>query len=364
MKKYAYYLPQFHRIPENDKWWGEGFTEWTNVKKAKKLFIDHKQPKEPLDNNYYSLENIETMKWQGDLLKQYHLDGFIFYHYYFTGKKLLEKPIELLLKHKEVKLDFFFCWANHSWYRSWEGSKEILIEQTYGSILDWEEHFQYLLQFFNDQRYVKRDNKPIFMIFKSDFKEKNEILNYFDKRCKESGFNGICVIETMTSYNNKKIINFKNNLNNESSFIHFREPDASTVQYTNSVSHILFKVYNKVRKCMMNFGIPYIEKYSGDNLFDIMIKKKYPSKTFIRGLFFEWDNTPRHSYRGYIISPPKKELFFKYMDSIKDSEFLFINAWNEWCEGMILEPTKENGYKYLEWIKEWSEKNENRINGV
>ncbi len=356
MKKYAYYLPQFHRIPENDEWWGEGFTEWTNVKKAQKLYKNHKQPKVPLNNNYYYLNDIKTIKWQTDLLKKYQLDGLIFYHYYFTGRKLLEKPAELLLKHEDVKLNFFFCWANHSWFRSWEGSKELLLEQTYGTMQEWEDHFQYLLQFFSDKRYVKIDNKPVLMLFKSNFQEKNEMLDYFDERCREKGFNGICIIETLSSYKNSEIDKFKKDINSHTDYIHIREPDASIIHYRETFLHILFRIYNKIRKQIRVFGLSYVEKYSGDKLFKNMISRKFQSKKFIRGLFFEWDNTPRHSYRGYIITPPTKELFFKYMNSIKDDDFLFINAWNEWCEGMILEPTVENEYKYLEWIKEWSEK--------
>lgn len=224
MKLYAYYLPQFHCIPENDEWWGKGFTEWTNVKKAKALFYNHKQPKKPLNDNYYSLDNIETLEWQSKLLNDYKIDGLIFYHYYFCGKKLLEKPAEMLLKNKNIKIEFFFCWANHSWFRSWEGSKKLLLEQKYGREKEWDEHFEYLLDFFKDSRYQKRDNKPIFMIHKSEFKEKKEMFDYFDKKCKENGFDGICVIETFERYSKKKINIYTKEKSNQTEFIHLREP--------------------------------------------------------------------------------------------------------------------------------------------
>lgn len=364
MKIFAYYLPQFHCIPENDEWWGKGFTEWTNVKKAKPLFKGHNQPKIPLNNNYYSLDKSETLKWQSNLLKKYKMDGLIFYHYYFTGKKLLEKPAEMLLNNKDIELNFFFCWANHSWFRSWEGSKKLLLEQKYGEKEEWEEHFKYLLPFFKDSRYQKKDNKPLLMLFKTEFEEKKAMIEYFNKRCIENGFNGICIIETLETHNEKKIEKFRYSTSKYTEYIHLREPNSTLIDYSSSVIGFLKRIINK-NKMFYNklFNKQLVKKYSGNKFFDFMCKSYYFDKNIIRGLFFEWDNTPRHSERGYIITPPEKSKFIKYMNLIKKDEFVFVNAWNEWCEGMILEPTEDNKYKYLEWIKEWKE-NENRINGV
>ncbi len=189
MKILAYYLPQFHEIEENNKWWGKGFTEWTNVKKGKKLFKTQNQPFVPLNNNYYNLLNKETVKWQTELAKKYGVYGFCYYHYWFEGKKLLEKPVENLLKWKNIDQKFCFCWANHSWKKTWNGLNEILMEQKYGNEDSWNKHFDYLLQFFKDERYIKIDNKPIFMIFKlKDIKDINEMLDFFNKKCIENGF--------------------------------------------------------------------------------------------------------------------------------------------------------------------------------
>ncbi|WP_423217195.1 glycoside hydrolase family 99-like domain-containing protein [Streptococcus equinus] len=355
MKKYAFYLPQFHRIPENDMWWGEGFTEWTNVKKANPLFRNHKQPKAPLNNNYYVLDNPEVLKWQADLANSYGIDGMIFYHYYFCGKKLLERPAEILLKNKDIPMNFFFCWANHSWFRSWEGSKELLLEQKYGKREDWEKHFLYLLPFFKDNRYLKIDNKPVFMLFKTDFEEKDDYIDYLNERCVDFGFSGIEIIETINSIE-------KLNKNDNDNIKFIREPDTSVNLFRKE--KIIFRFKNKIGKIMRKLSYNYVEKYDGNNIFREAINFNGKERNIIRGLCFEWDNTPRHGLRGYLITPPSKENFMAYMDSIKDSDFLFINAWNEWCEGMILEPTEENGYKYLEWLKEWSEKNENRVDGI
>lgn len=351
MKKFAFYLPQFHCIPENDMWWGKGFTEWVNVKKARPLYKGHLQPKKPLNQNYYNLLEPETLIWQSKLINEYRLDGLIYYHYYFEGKKLLEKPAEMLLTSKDVPINFFFCWANHSWLKSWEGSKEVLIAQTYGGEKEWEAHFQYLLPFFRDGRYEKYQNKPVFMLFACDFEKKNEMLAYFDRRCKSYGFSGICVIETLESYHEKKIMKFDSQKSIYTEFVFLREPVSSLRAF--SSSSIMPRIKNRLGKIACKYlKYPYIAKRNGNDLFHIMSCWKTNRTDIIRGLFFEWDNTPRHNYRGYVITPPTKENFLKYIDTVKNSEYLFINAWNEWCEGMILEPTEENGFKYLEWIKE------------
>ena len=155
MKIFAFYLPQYHTIPENNTWWGEGFTEWTNVKKAKPLYYQHNQPRIPLNNNYYDLSNDNTLIWQSKLLKEYKIDGLCFYHYWFKNKKLLEKPAEKLLHNKKIDIPFFFSWANEPWTRSWDGlNKNILIDQDYGDRQDWINHFNYLKPFFKDLMWI------------------------------------------------------------------------------------------------------------------------------------------------------------------------------------------------------------------
>jgi hypothetical protein len=353
MKKYAYYLPQFHSIPENDLWWGKNFTEWTNVKKAKPLFKNHLQPKIPLNDYYYDLSNIETLKWQANLADKYTIDGMIFYHYYFTGRKILEKPAELLLKNKEIPMNFFFCWANHDWNRSWQGNKEILIKQTYGEKIDWEKHFQYLLPFFKDSRYQKENNRPLFMVFSSNFDKKNELFNYLNQRCIDNGFDGMCLFERSNSYDIKDIKNQFDNVSKATNYLYIREPELSGTLYLKSIRNIIIYIKTKLKQRYPKVEFKKLISYDGNELFKYMTKNKLNSNV-ARGLFFEWDNTPRHGKRGYIITPPSKERFIDYMNSIKDISYLFINAWNEWGEGMMLEPSEENSFKYLEWLYEWS----------
>ena len=360
MKKFAFYLPQFHEIKENNEWWGKGFTEWTNVKKAESLFKGHIQPKHPLNDNYYNLLNKDTVVWQTELMKKYKVDGMIYYHYYFEGKHLLEKPAENLLHWKDIEQPFFFCWANHTWNRSWEGTTEVLLEQTYGGKESWERHFEYLLPFFKDSRYEKCDNKPVFMLFISDFKERKDMFEFFDKKCKENGFDGIYLIETFGGKgqwpDNLQMFTADKCAQTEKIFI--REYSLSIERYVGMKRYYPRRIVDKLHKtCNHLIGKQFVTHYRGDDLYNIIINNEPYGEQYVHGLSLEWDNTPRHKTRGYIVSSPSKKMFFKALDKCSDGEYVFINAWNEWAEGMILEPTKDNGYKYLEWIKEWSEKN-------
>lgn len=354
MKKFAFYLPQFHEIPENNRWWGKGFTEWTKVRNAKPLYKGHVQPKEPLNDNYYCLLDKSAVEWQTSLLHEYKVDGFVYYHYYFEGKLLLNKPAENLLKWREIDQPFFFCWANHTWNRAWEEKREILIEQTYGDESSWEHHFEYLLPFFRDARYEKVNNKPLFMLFESDFSQKKQMMAYFDKRCKDCGFEGIYVIETYKAQRwPDDLLTFKNNKCDQCEKILFRESTAASSIYRISNKFSPWWFGFKIKEILAKHGLSIgLKKFDGNKLYDVMINQEPKGNEFLHSVFFEWDNTPRHGIRGFVISPPDKDRFFRFIASIKNDDYLFINAWNEWAEGMMLEPSKEKQYTYLEWLKE------------
>lgn len=364
MRLFAFYLPQYHEIEENNKWWGNGFTEWTHVKNAKPLFKGHKQPIAPLNDNYYNLLDKDTVIWQTKLMKEYGIDGMVYYHYYFCGKKLLEKPAENLLKWKDINQPFMFCWANHSWYKAVNGKKDLLIAQEYGSEEEWSHHIEYLLDFFKDERYVKKNNKPMFMIHDCSFSAKKMMMDVFDRKCKEAGFDGIEIIETYHGNNWPNDLNeFTENVSNQTGAVFFREPTVGTFIYR-FINNSFFKKWcGKARRFIArNFCPGLVDKYNGNNLYEIMMEKE-PKKldsnlNLYHGIFMKWDNTPRHRGRGYIIEEPTQNVINKWFDFVTNDEYVFINAWNEWAEGMVLEPTKENGYKYLKWIKEWRE---NRI---
>lgn len=151
VKPIAFYLPQFHTIPENDMWWGKGFTEWTNVKKGRPMYLGHYQPIVPLNKNYYNLLENDTIKKQMNLARKHGIYGFCFYHYYTNGKLLLERPAEMVLENPYLNFPFCFAWANQSWTRAWngkDGENQILLQQQYGNEEEWEKHFEYLLKFF------------------------------------------------------------------------------------------------------------------------------------------------------------------------------------------------------------------------
>lgn len=182
MKIIAFYLPQFHEIPENNEWWGEGFTEWVNVKKAKPLFEGHNQPRVPLDDKYYDLLDDEVKIWQAKIAKENGIYGFCYYHYWFNGRKVLERPMEQMLRNNEVDIPFCVCWANEPWTKAWIGRNEIILPQFYGEKKEWKEHFDYLLPFFQDKRYIKENGKPLMVIYRAEvITNLNEMLDYWSE---------------------------------------------------------------------------------------------------------------------------------------------------------------------------------------
>lgn len=362
MKIIAYYLPQFHEVEENNKWWGEGFTEWVSTKNAEKLFEKHDQPKEPLDNNYYNIMNREIVEWQTYIASKYNIYGFCYYHYWFSGDKLLEKPVENLLAWTDIEQKFCFCWANHSWYKSKDGKKQILKEQTYGNIEEWDEHFNYLIEFFNDDRYIKVNNKPLFIIYDSkSIPNINDRVAFYDKKCKENGFSGISIVESINQKKYSKKCNLTEN-------ILLREPAIafSNISFMNRLKRkVKMSILNmctgrkiRVLDKVMNLPIKYSYDMIWSNIVKFAENTLEKEKNIYLGAFTNWDNTPRHGIRGSVIINNNIEIFKKNMWRLKnlgdkyDVEFLFINAWNEWAEGMYLEPDTKMRYAYLEIIRD------------
>ncbi|RRN76393.1 glycosyl hydrolase, partial [Pseudoxanthomonas sp. SGD-10] len=205
IKPIALYLPQYHEIEENNQWWGKGFTEWTNVKKAKALFEGHYQPHVPLNQHYYDLTNINELVNQASLARDYGIYGFCFYHYWFNGKLLLETPLHNMLESGKPDFPFCLCWANENWTRTWDGQeKEVLMKQEY-SLEDDKAHIKYLIPFFKDSRYIKIGNKPVFLMYRTelhpDIKSATVI---WREEVKKAGFDDLFLI---------RIENFKKDIN-------------------------------------------------------------------------------------------------------------------------------------------------------
>lgn len=370
MKILTFYLPQFHTIPENDKWWGKGFTEWTNTKKTKPLFKNHNQPREPLGDNYYDLSDIEVMKWQAKIAQDHGIYGFCYYHYWFNGKKLLEKPLENMLKDKDVTIPFCLSWANESWTRAWDGGeKDVLMPQEYGHKKEWKEHFNYLVDFFKDERYIKIENKPMFVIYRTNnIPNVNEMIDYWNSLTQEHGFSGLYIVETFTFYQNSIAI--------ESSEAVIEFEPAYTMANVDSIkkkiltmsgvhiNQVKYRIFDKIH----NFIYPKIVKTLNYDLvwWDIITRKSFDKSNKKRylGAFIDWDNTPRKGKSAFLFRNVSVEKFKFYLSrqliraQKHKSEFLFINAWNEWAEGTYLEPDKKNGLKYLEVIKKLMNKYE------
>lgn len=365
MKIVAFYLPQFHCIPENDEWWGKGFTEWVNVKKAKPLFEDHNQPRVPLDENYYNLLNNETIRWQAELAKEYGIYGFCIYHYWFGGHKLLQKPMENFLQDKTIDINYCVCWANENWTNAWASAEmTTLISQKYGGEEEWTEHFMYLLPFFQDERYIKEDNKPLIVIYRPDIIEcRVKMFECWERLAKENGFAGIKVASQNSgeSYYGK-----------EESFIDYRieyQPNHASRWLKGNVYLFLKRQKEKMMKLLgaifktsyfsTLYFKPKMEYRDYDKFWKIILKHKPLDEKSIAGAFVDWDCTPRKGERGSVcigVTIEKFKFYFgeliKKVKSEYKTDYIFIFAWNEWAEGGYLEPDTKNQYGFLEAIKE------------
>ena len=344
----AFYLPQFHCIPENDKWWGKGFTEWTNTRKAKPLYNGHYQPREPLGDKYYSLLDEKTQEWQSNIAQEYGVHGFCYYHYWFNGKMLIEKPMENMLKNENIKIPFCISWANEPWTRNWDGrNKEILMPQFYGGKKEWKEHFEYLLPFFKDKRYILKDNKPVFLLYRTNsITNCEEMVEYWNILARENGFSGIYIVETLTGHQKESAINNSNAL--------------AEMEPMHTIRHglpLFTQGYRFLTK-KLNKKFNIFDKISYETIWKCIYNKKRKSKKKIfLGGFVDWDNSARWGRRAMIVEGANSTSFNKYFkkqyDIAKDlnSEFIFFNAWNEWGEGTYLEPDKKFSYEYLEKIR-------------
>ena len=372
IKTIAYYLPQFHTIPENDKAWGKGFTEWTNVRKAKPLFKGQYQPKVPLNNNYYCLLDDKVKIWQAELAKQYGIFGFCYYHYWFKdGKMLLEKPAEQMLKNKNVDIPFCFSWANENWSKRWDGgNQELIAEQDYGLEEDWRKHLEYLVPFFKDERYITLNGDPVFLIYKpEEIPCIEKMLIFMKNEVKKYGFSSICfMIQNpnwffLPSY---KMGEFSYQIKFQPFFaLAYKGKNMKKLYALRTMYQFFEKVklgwlFEKMfmsirqRRHMSDGNNQTLLDY--DEMWDVILNSEANEK-YIEGAFTDWDNTARKK-NGYahIGSTPFKfekymECLFKKINDNNLEKIVFINAWNEWCEGAYLEPDEFHHFEYLKALK-------------
>lgn len=354
-KVLCFYLPQFHETVENSKWWGEGYTEWTAVKNAKPYFRGHGQPKIPLNENYYDLSDpsAKTWKWQSKLAGKCGIGGFVIYHYWFAGRKMLEKPVEILLAHPEININYSFCWDNNEWKRTWYSEvPEVLIPQDYGDEDIWERHFNDLLPYFNDERYIKVDNKPLFHVYASrKIGCLDQMKACWDRLARENGYAGIYLVGgDLVDRKYQPCLDAYYNF----------EPNRIQVEskYAKGLG-LLIKLSDGIRKRINRlFRKQSVDKRYTPLLYKLLVYESEETrlKTY-RGLYVDYDDTPRRQEKGVVYIGGSSALFQKTLRDLlmisirEDKEFLYINAWNEWGEGAYLEPDQENQYAYLEAVK-------------
>ncbi len=364
MNVIAFYLPQFHEIPENNEWWGKGFTEWVNMKKATPLFDGHYQPRIPLDGNYYDLSDVNVMKWQASIAKEHGVTGFCFYHYWFGGKLLLEKPVKNFLDDKSIDIDYCFSWANETWTKAWADKKDaVLISQDYGSEKEWAEHFEYFLPYFKDDRYIKEDGKPFLVIYRPDLiPNLNDMLDYWNEMAITNGFSGMVFAYQHVSFyldENRDDSRFKYNIEYQPVYARaLMDRSRSTNSLRHTVSKLLIKA-EKILHTEIRANLPQeVKKYDYDETWEFILSMKPDSKS-IPGAFVDWDNTPRRQNRGMVYLGGNPEKFRKYFSRLLvkcreeyKKNYVFIFAWNEWAEGGYLEPDERYKYGYLMSIQE------------
>ncbi|HEY3275789.1 MAG TPA: glycoside hydrolase family 99-like domain-containing protein [Syntrophorhabdaceae bacterium] len=342
----AFYLPQFHPTPENDEWWGKGFTEWTNTAKAKPLFRGHYQPHVPADLGFYDLRLNETRIAQAEMAGRYGIEAFCYYHYWFGGKRLLERPFNEVLASGEPEFPFCLCWANHSWTGIWAGSPgKCLIEQVYPGVEDHRQHFFELLRAFTDHRYLTVDGKPLFLIYDPmRIPEIRQLTDLWRKMAEESGLKGLYLVGVAWQSGwNARQYGF------DASTAKDRLPALSNgwVSKRRPVKWL----QNSYRK---RLGRPTVHLY--ENMVSEWVRQNdtgdFPC------VIPNWDNTPRSGTQGLVLHRGTPELFRqvlrKALENIRgrsaEERLVFVKSWNEWAEGNHLEPDMKFGKGFLEVI--------------
>lgn len=348
-KVIAYYLPQFHPIKENDQWWGEGFTEWTNVGRAEKLFRGHLQPRVPAHLGYYDLRLPEVRARQAELAKFAGIDGFAYWHYWFAGKRLLERPFEEVVATKEPAFPFCLAWANETWTGAWNNDhKRILIEQTYPGTADFERHFFESLSAFKDERYLKHQGRLLFVIYKPlKLPDSKGFISLWNRLAKENGLEGFF------------FVGVSNDPLSETHRILERGFDAVN-------AFRMIEAQNRLsRSRRLATGIS--RKYFGGRLGLSVFQYEEITKNWtavddeleqvIPSILPNWDNTPRSGRRGTILVNSSPEGFETHLSQLldivakKNNSLVFLKSWNEWAEGNFVEPDLRFGMQYLEVLR-------------
>lgn len=352
MRVIAYYLPQFHAIPENDQWWGKGFTEWTSVKAAQPLFKGHQQPVVPGVLGYYNLMDANVRERQAQLAQEAGVEGFCYWHYWFAGKQLLEKPLQEVLAEKKPNFPFCIGWANESWKSKVWGDKSgqqdtTLIEQTYPDG-DTEAHFKAILPILQDKRYITVDGKPLLVIYRPfQLPNPQQTLKKWRDLASKNGLKGLHIVgHTLYSTDVNNILQMGFDAVNVFRLGDCKRNKNLMLQHIKSL--ILFALHKEPLVYDYKKSLPtWIgEESTATNVYPCLIPR--------------WDHTPRSGKTGFVLHGSTPELFRQHIQQIKqsiahkpqDKQIVFLKSWNEWGEGNYVEPDQQYGNAYLEVLKE------------
>jgi hypothetical protein len=366
----AFYLPQFHPVPENDRWWGKGFTEWTNVAKARPLFDGHKQPHFPADLGYYDLRVPEVRELQADLARNAGLEGFCYWHYWFgNGKRLLERPFDEVLRSGKPDFPFCLAWANESWSGIWHGAKDrVLIKQEYPGEEDFERHFYCLLPAFLDRRYIRVDQKPLLVIYNpAGLPDMKRFSDLFNNLAVKNGLEGIFLIANNLENNafDWDPGNFGFNactVSAHNRIIHEKPESDFYIQKLLERRSLKSRIIRKLRKMTSYPQDREIQcprhVYDYSEAAELFLLDKHYTVDLFPIAIAGWDNSPRCGTSGLILTGYNPESFRKHLRRAivtaekTDHGILFVKSWNEWAEGNYLEPEAEFGTQFLEVLKE------------
>lgn len=345
----AFHLPQFHPTPENDAWWGKGFTEWTNVARAKPLFPGHYQPHVPADLGFYDLRLPEARAAQAALAREYGVEGFCFYHYWFGGRRILERPVNEIIASGEPDFPFCLCWANHSWNSAaWQGAHRELITQSYPGPDDHAAHFDWLLQAFRDPRYIRLDGKPILLIYKpDDIPGVAEVARFWRNRAQQAGLPDLYLIGVSHR--------------DEDWDPRSRGLDASTMQALPMRDGRIPRRYLSTKvKLALKGNTHKLTIWDYEEIMPILLRSNTPPWDDYPLVLPNWDNTPRAGLDGLVFCNATPELFRRLLrqalervqNKPTEHRVIFLKAWNEWAEGNHVEPDLQWGRQWLEVIRD------------
>jgi hypothetical protein len=347
----AFYLPQFHPIPENNEWWGRGFTEWTNVAKAKPLFRGHYQPHVPADLGFYDLRVPETRHAQSELARQYGIEGFCYWHYWFgNGRRILERPFQEVLDSGEPDFPFCLGWANQTWTGIWHGApNRVLVEQLYPGPSDHERHFYAMLRAFQDPRYIRVDGRPLFVIYApTELPEPAAFLNLWTSLAQREGLPGFFFVAHGSEMPGIGFDAFVHNLP-------FTSMQPRGLGQLARVAN--FALRKTTGKTLRDVGLqrgPTVRRYA--DFVSVYAQSPLRPKE-LPLLIPNWDNTPRSGRRGVVLGGATPELFEQMCVATRtklktaSQPIVFVKAWNEWAEGNHLEPDLKFGLQFLEAMR-------------